>query len=41
MSPRPTTTDRPREHREPEPHAIEVEVDARYVAEQSKPETNR
>ncbi len=41
MSPRPTTTDKPREHREPEPHAIEVEVEARYVIEQSKPETNR
>jgi ApaG protein len=40
MSPRPTT-DKPRKPREPEPHVIEVEVDARYVAEQSKPETNR
>jgi ApaG protein len=40
MSPRPTT-DKPREHREPESHAIEVEVEARYVVEQSKPETNR
>ncbi|HEU4857049.1 MAG TPA: Co2+/Mg2+ efflux protein ApaG [Rhodanobacteraceae bacterium] len=40
MTPRPTT-DKPREHREPEPHAIEVDVDARFVGEQSKPEANR
>ena len=40
MSPRPTT-DKPAKPREPEPHAIEVDVEARYVVEQSKPETNR
>jgi ApaG protein len=40
MTPRPST-DKPREHREPEPHAIEVDVDARFVGEQSKPEANR
>ena len=41
MSPRPTTTDKPREPREPEPYSVEVEVEARYVAEQSKPESDR
>ena len=41
MSPRPTTTDKTSNPREPEPHAVEVGVEARYVAEQSKPETNR
>lgn len=41
MTTRPTTTDKPRESREPEPHAVEVEVEARYVTEQSKPEANR
>ncbi|MBS0383555.1 MAG: Co2+/Mg2+ efflux protein ApaG [Proteobacteria bacterium] len=41
MSPRPATSDKPRDPREPEPYAVEVEVEARYVAEQSKPESNR
>ena len=40
MSPR-TTIDKPREPREPEPYSVEVEVASRYIAEQSKPETNR
>ncbi|MGH8124982.1 MAG: Co2+/Mg2+ efflux protein ApaG [Rhodanobacteraceae bacterium] len=40
MSPR-TTTDNPREPREPEPYAVEIEVEAHYVPDQSKPETNR
>jgi ApaG protein len=41
MSPRQTSTDNPRESREPEPYAVEIEVEARYVAEQSKPESDR
>ena len=41
MSPRQTSTDKPSDPREPEPYAVEVEVEARYVAEQSKPEANR
>jgi ApaG protein len=36
-----TTTDKSSKPREPEPHAMEVEVEARFVAEQSKPEANR
>ena len=40
MTTRPTT-DKSSKPREPEPHAVEVEVEARYVIEQSKPETNR
>ncbi|MGH8155513.1 MAG: Co2+/Mg2+ efflux protein ApaG [Rhodanobacteraceae bacterium] len=41
MSPGPTTTDKPHARREREPHAVEIEVATRYVAEQSKPESNR
>jgi ApaG protein len=41
MSTRQTTTDKPRTPREPEPHAVEVETEARFVPEQSKPEANR
>lgn len=41
MSPRQTTTDNPREPREPEPYSVEIEVDVRYVADQSKPESDR
>jgi ApaG protein len=41
MSPRPTTTDKPNKPREPEPHAVEIGVEARFVADQSKPEANR
>src|SRR5690348_18413299 len=38
MSPRQTTTDHPRDPREPEPYSVEVEVASSYVPEQSKPE---
>ena len=41
MSPRPTTSDKSSTPREPEPHAVEIGVDARYVSDQSKPEANR
>ena len=41
MSTRPTTTDKPSKSREPEPHAVEIDVEARYVSDQSKPEANR
>src|SRR5690349_25132732 len=41
MSTRPTTTDNPSKSREPEPHAVEIDVEARYVSDQSKPEANR
>ncbi|HEX7370751.1 MAG TPA: Co2+/Mg2+ efflux protein ApaG [Rhodanobacteraceae bacterium] len=41
MSTRQTTTDKPTARREPEPHAIEIEVEARFVPDQSKPEANR
>jgi ApaG protein len=41
MSTRQTTTDKTRMPREPEPYAIEVEVEAHYVPDQSKPESNR
>jgi ApaG protein len=40
MSPRPVT-DKPSSPHEPEPHAVEIEVEARYVSDQSKPEANR
>ncbi len=41
MSTRETTTDKPRRPREPEPYAVEVDVDARFVPDQSKPESDR
>ncbi|MBN8735530.1 MAG: Co2+/Mg2+ efflux protein ApaG [Xanthomonadales bacterium] len=41
MSPRQTSTDKTSEPREPEPYSVEIEVEARYVAEQSKPEADR
>lgn len=41
MSPRQTTTNETHESREPEPYSVEIEVEARYVVEQSKPEANR
>jgi ApaG protein len=40
MTTRPTT-DKPSKPREPEPHAVEIAVEARYVVDQSKPEANR
>lgn len=39
MSTRPTTSDNPRASREPDPYAVEIEVEARFVPEQSKPES--
>ncbi|HEU0277223.1 MAG TPA: Co2+/Mg2+ efflux protein ApaG [Rhodanobacteraceae bacterium] len=41
MSTRQTSTDKPQRPREPEPYAVEVDVEPRYVPEQSKPESNR
>lgn len=41
MSPGPTTSDKPRKSRERDAHAVEIEVATRYVADQSKPESNR
>ena len=42
MSTRQTSTDdKLRAPREPEPYAIEIEVAARFVTEQSKPDANR
>ena len=41
MSPRQTSTDKSRATRDHDPYGVEIEVDARYVAEQSKPEANR
>lgn len=41
MSPRQTTTDELHESRDPEPYSVEIEVESRYVLEQSKPEANR
>jgi ApaG protein len=38
MTARTTTADKPRQPREPEPYAVEVEVGARFVPDQSKPE---
>jgi ApaG protein len=41
MSTRQTSTDKPPTAREPEPYAMEVETEARFVPDQSKPEANR
>lgn len=41
MSTRQTTTDELHESRDPEPYSVEIEVESRYVLEQSKPEANR
>jgi ApaG protein len=41
MTTRQTSTDKSGTPREPEPYAIEVETEVRFVPEQSKPEANR
>lgn len=41
MSTRQTSTDKTRSSGDRDPYAVEIEVDARFIAEQSKPEANR
>jgi ApaG protein len=41
MSTRQTSTDKSRAPHEPEPYAVEVETESRFVPDQSKPEVNR